>query len=157
MLLSKHGLLLFVVGSTVVLLVFPVLVYLTYPDTEGSEVGLREVLTDLPVRPPPFLIGCMGYGLHRGRNYVIELRIEKTDDVIYAYWPEKSERIFLVLLPYYVNKTDGRIISGYRLKPVIASGDVALLVEVFETHKGVVGSILEIRFNNQTYTVMRKS
>jgi hypothetical protein len=74
MLLSKHGLLLFVVGSTVVLLVFPVLVYLTYPDTEGSEVGLREVLTDLPVRPPPFLIGCMGYGLHRGRNYVIELR-----------------------------------------------------------------------------------
>lgn len=143
--------------SVLIVITPPLLVYSTYPDTGGSEAGLEKVLSDLPVKPPPFLIGSMSYGLHRGRDYVAEQNIRRVDSIIYAYRPEKDERVFLVLLPYYVDKVNNKVISGDSLRSVVMSGNVTLVVEVFETHKGVVGIILEVRLANQTYLAVRKS
>lgn len=142
--------------SVLIVLTPPLLVYSTYPDIGCSEAGLERVLSDLPIKPPPFLIGSMSYGLHRGKNYVAEQNIRKIDSVIYAYWPEKDERVFLVLLPYYVDKTTNKIVLGDSLRSVILSSNVMLVVEVFETHKGVVGVILEVRLANQTYSAIRR-
>lgn len=154
--LSKSGIILLVLGALMVVMP-PLLVYSTYPDTEGSEVGLEKVLCDLPVKPPPFLIGSMSYGLHRGRDHVAKLSVQGVDDFIYAYRPEKNERVFLVLLPYYLDKTEDKVVSGSSLKSVVMSGDATLLVEIFETHKGVVGVVLEIKLLDRTYSAMKRS
>ncbi|MEM0244684.1 MAG: hypothetical protein QXM42_05640 [Zestosphaera sp.] len=154
--LSKSEIALLVLG-VLIILTPPLLVYSTYPDTGGSEAGLEKVLSDLPVKPPPFLIGSMGYGLHRGRDYVSESNIRRVDSSIYAYWPEKNKRVFLMLLPYYVDKASNKVVSGDSLRPMIASGNVTLVVEVFETHKGTIGVIIEVRLTNQTYFTVKRS
>ncbi|MEM4583202.1 MAG: hypothetical protein QXD50_05020, partial [Desulfurococcaceae archaeon] len=65
------------------------------------------------------------------------------------------ESIILVLLPYYLEKSTGKIIPGDYLKQVISRGNVTLVVEVFETYRGRVCIILEAMFNDEIYSAVR--
>lgn len=153
---SKVNLALLIVCSALVALIFPILIYFTYPNTEESEFGLEKVLTDMPVKPPPFLIGSMGYALHRGKDFINKFTVRSADHVIEAYRPDKGESVILVLLPYYLEKSTGKILPGEYLKHPISRGNVTLVVEVFETHRGKVCAILEIRFNGEVYSALRR-
>jgi len=139
-----------------VVLIPPLLVYFTYPDTGGYETELEETLSDLPIKPPPFLIGSVSYGSHRGRSNIVRPDIQGINSVIYAYWPEKREQIFLILLPYYIDRVNNKIISDNDARSLIISSNTTLLVEVFETHKGIIGIVLEIRLTNQTYSAIKR-
>ncbi|MEM0002286.1 MAG: hypothetical protein QW211_05275 [Desulfurococcaceae archaeon] len=153
--LSKAHIVLLVALSTLIALAFPLLVYYTYPDTGESEVGLEKVLVDMPVKPPPFLIGSMGYASHRGRDFISKFTVRSVDHVITAYVRDKDESIILVLLPYYLEKSTGKIIPGDYLKQVVSRGNVTLVVEVFETYRGRVCIILEAMFNDEIYSAVR--
>jgi len=133
----------------------PLFVYFTYPNTGGYETGLEEALMDLPVKPPPFLIGSMNIGLHRGRSPIVRPEIEKVGRAIYAYWQERRQRVLLILQPRYIDEESGRIISANDIASLIMNNNATLVVEVFETHRGFVGIVIEVHLGNQTYYAIR--
>lgn len=147
------------IATTCALLVVipPLFVYFTYPNTGGYETGLEEALMDLPVKPPPFLIGSMNIGLHRGRSPIVRPEIEKVGRVIYVYWQERRQRVLLILQPRYIDEESGRIISASAndIASLIMSNNATLVVEVFETHRGFVGIVIEVHLGNQTYYAIR--
>lgn len=110
---------------------------------------------DLPVKPSPFLIGSMNIGLHRGRSPIVRPEIEKVGRVIYVYWQERRQRVLLILQPRYIDEESGRIISANDIASLIMSNNATLVVEVFETHRGFVGIVIEVHLGNQTYYAIR--
>lgn len=143
-------------GFMLMALAPPLLVYFTYPETWECEAGLEKVLVDVPVKPPSFLIGSMGYTLYRGRDFVDKLAVRDVNHTITAYRPDRGETVILVLLPYYLERSTGKIVLGEHLRRPILLGNATLMVEVFETHKGRVCIIAEVRLDGEVYTVLRR-
>lgn len=154
---GRVSLAILVTCSTLLALIFPLMVYFTYPSTEGSEHGLEEVLVDMPVKPPPFLVGSMGYTLHRGRDLISKFTVRSVNHVVDVYRHDRGERVILVLLPYYLEESTSRIVPGEYLKQRVSGGNASLLVEVFETHRGRVCVVLEIRLSGEVYRALRYS
>lgn len=156
MLSDKAGVALLATISVLITIIFPFTIYYTYPNTKESEYGLERVLPDMPVKPPPYLIGSMGHTLHEGRDSIKEYKVNEINYVINAYRSDKKEEVILVLLPYYLEKSSNNVVPGEELKQLIMQGNATLTVEIFNTHRGKVGVILEARVGGEEYTALRR-
>ncbi|MEM1927687.1 MAG: hypothetical protein QXS85_02990 [Acidilobaceae archaeon] len=149
-------------ASILVATLFPVAVYITYPDVRGYEPGLEEVLSeDLVLRPPRFLVGSANSVLYRGRS------VEALKDSSFhehtqrarhlVVFTEREGRAILVLLPHYLDRASGALVSGEELAKAIRAREALLVVEFFETHRGRVGVVVEVKLEDREYVALRAS
>ncbi|MEM0000345.1 MAG: hypothetical protein QXH02_04595 [Desulfurococcaceae archaeon] len=153
---NKPELVLLIAVSAVIALLFPLLVYYTYPATNESEVGLENILEDMLVKPPPFLVGSMGYCMHRGKELINRFTVKGFNHVVYVHRLDRNEPALFVLLPLYREENTGRVVTRNQLRQLISRENVVVLAEVFETHKGKVYVIVEARIDGEVYYAVKK-
>lgn len=154
--MDKSELVLLIAISVTIALVFPLVVYYTYPATNESEAGLENILADIPVKPPPFLVGSMGYCMHRGREFISRFAVKGFNHVVDVYRLDKNEPALLVLLPLYREKSTGKVVAGTQLRQLISRENAVVLAEVFDTHKGKVYVVIEARIGDEVYSAVKE-